>query len=166
MRAMTLTQPWAGLVASGLKLIENRPRQIVKREDFGKIFAIHASREIDGKVYERIYEIAPELRPEPAMEPWYPLTLYTSCVIGIGVIERAVVYPSEPQPDHRARDLHRAFEMVDLGEQSRWFFGPIGYVLRGVRALPTPVPCRGNRGFWTLTTDTAQRVNAQIAALR
>jgi hypothetical protein len=42
MRALTLTQPWAGLVASGIKRIENRSRHMIKREDFGKPFAIHA----------------------------------------------------------------------------------------------------------------------------
>lgn len=62
MRALTLTQPWAGLVASGIKLVENRPRKIIAQDDFGKRFAIHASREIDESVYARIYEIAEKVR--------------------------------------------------------------------------------------------------------
>lgn len=46
MRALTLTltQPWAGLVASGIKLVENRTRSMIRREDFGRPFALHASR--------------------------------------------------------------------------------------------------------------------------
>jgi hypothetical protein len=47
MRALTLTQPWAGLVASGIKLIENRPRQMIKASNWGEPFALHAGREID-----------------------------------------------------------------------------------------------------------------------
>jgi hypothetical protein len=37
-------------------------------------------------------------------------------------------------------------------DQRRWFFGPVGYVLRDVHALETPVPCRGWQGFWHLTS--------------
>jgi hypothetical protein len=48
-------------------------------------------------------------------------------------------------------------------DQRRWFFGPFGYVLRDVRALATPVPCRGWQGFWTLPDDIESAVNEQLA---
>lgn len=152
MRALTLTQPWAGLVASSVKLVENRPRRLIKREDFGTPFAIHASREIDESVYGRIAEIAPELKADLsdiAESLWYPLTRITSAVIGIATIDRVV-------------DDYDTLDPI-LGAQRRWYFGPIGYVLRDVRALATPVPCRGWQGFWTLTPDVERAVAAQIA---
>lgn len=159
MRALTLTQPWCGLVASGIKLVENRPRSMIKREDFGTPFALHASREIDESVYDRIEEIAPELKAELidiAESFWYPLTRITSAVIAVATIDTVVGVGGRgvmsPMSNHLPAD------------QRRWYFGPIGYVLRDVRALATPVPCRGWQGFWTLTSDLERAVLAQIGA--
>ncbi len=154
MRALTLTQPWAGLVASGLKLVENRDRSIVKRKDFGKPFALHASREIDGEVFARIYKIAPELHhglaTTPELSRWHQLSRITSAVIAVATIERVV------------DDYDTLGEI--LGSQRRWYFGPIGYVLRDVRALATPVPCRGWQGFWTLLPKIERAVVDQLGA--
>lgn len=156
MRALTLTQPWAGLVASGIKRVENRPRAIIKSADFGKPFAIHASREIDERVYQRIFEIAPELLPADEIQAWQELSRITSAVIAVATIDSmlrgdglafATLAPSAQLPD----------------DQRRWFFGPIGYVLRdNVRALTTAVPCRGWQGFWTLTHELERAVVEQI----
>lgn len=161
MRALTLTQPWAGLVASGLKLVENRPRQMIKREDFGKPFAIHASRVIDEPTYDRVRELAPELFADwdklPASDPsfrWYRLSRITSAVIAVATIDDVIYDKSGMLGSDIARQL---------GAQCRWFFGPVGYVLRDVQALAEPVPCRGWQGFWTLQADTAAAVNAQLA---
>jgi hypothetical protein len=163
-RALTLTQPWAGLVASGIKLVENRPRKMIKREDFGKPFAIHASREIDESVYDRISEIAPDIltierrgeatiRTVPCFRDWYRFSRDISAVIAVATIDREVA---------TASGLRRTADIVELGEQERWFFGPIGYVLRDVRALATPVPCRGRQGFWTLPHDVERQVMEQL----
>lgn len=47
-------------------------------------------------------------------------------------------------------------------EQERWFFGPIGYVLRDVIALPIPVPLRGWQGFWKLPHDVTAQIEEQL----
>lgn len=162
MRALTLTQPWAGLVASGIKLVENRPRPMIKREDFGKPFAIHASREIDADVYATIRRIAPELvspEPEPEgsfTEPWYGLSRIKSAVIAVATIDR--VFRTGPRSEHNATD----FDLVERLGQARWSFGPVVYLLRDVRALAKPVPCRGYQGFWTLGVDLEAQVESQL----
>lgn len=156
MRALTLSQPYAGLVAASVKLVENRSRPIIRREEFGRPFGLHASREIKPDIYERIYEIAPELRPRSATKKelarWYHLSRITSAVIAVATIDRAV-------DDYDTLD-------AELGAQRRWYSGPIGYVLRDVRVLPTPVPCRGRLGFWTLPRDVEARVVAQRGRTR
>jgi len=53
--------------------------------------------------------------------------------------------------------------VVDLGAQHRWF-GAYGYLLRDVRALAVPVPCRGHLRFWTVPVDVERAVVAQIGA--
>lgn len=162
-RALTLTQPWCGLVASGIKLVENRPRMMIKREDFGKTFALHASREIDRDVYDRIWEIAPELRPELAVtresSRWHQLARVTSAVIAVAMID-SVLDPLACGIDPTHPDAAAALAI----DQRRWFFGPIGYVLRDVVALATPVPCRGWQGFWTLPSDIEDAVMKAINA--
>lgn len=164
MRSLTLTQPWCGLVASGIKRVENRPRHMIKREDFGVPFALHASREIDDAVYARILDLAPELGAlsrrgdteiltVPAdVAAWFKLSRITSAVIAVATIDSVL--------DPVAHGIGTA-ELPD--DQRRWFFGPIGYVLRDVRVLDTPVYCRGWQGFWRLTPDVECAVSAQIA---
>lgn len=168
MRALTLTQPWAGLVAAGIKLVENRPRPMIKREDFGKPFALHAGREIDEAVYDRIYEIAPKLSGTYAIEhhvglpPWSRLSRITSAIIGVATVDCALI--DWRDRNGRILDAYGTEDgpNVELGDQRRWFFGPIGYVLRDVRTLAEPVPCRGWQGFWTLAPELAARVEAQL----
>lgn len=168
MRALTLTQPWCGLVASGIKLVENRPRSMIKREDFGKPFALHASREIDESVYRRIFEIAPELPGRTPAEygcRWHVLSRITSAVIAVATIDKAFTgeWDAETIAEH-ANALSDSRGRPIGPQQVRWFFGPVGYVLRDVRALATPVLCRGWQGFWTLTPDVEVAVLAQIGA--
>ena len=173
MRALTLTQPYAGLVASGIKLVENRPRPIIKPSDFGKPFAIHASREIDESVYDRIVEISPSLERwirTPISAPWYrdpyPTSLdrVTSAVIAVATVDRVIALQHERDTTEQliASIPPATIARWGLGDQLRWFFGPIGYVLRDVRALAEPVPCRGMLGFWTLTDEVASAVEAQL----
>lgn len=164
-RAITLTQPWAGLVASGLKLIENRDKPIIAPERFGETFGIHASRELRTAVYARIREIAPELWigwtiDDAASWPlWYRLSRITSAVIGVATVVRAVVLTAD---DHVV-ELGKVDDAeVDLGDQRRWLFGPIGYVLRDNVALAEPVRCRGGLSNWAMPDDVASRVHAQI----
>lgn len=158
-RALTLTQPWAGLVASGIKLIENRPRSMIKVEDFGKPFAIHASREISKQAMRRIIEIAPELC-DPTRNPWFELGARTSAIVGVATIDRMIRCSTSGTPV-----AGQLFDQLEaLGDQRRWFFGPVGYVLRDVRALKTPIPCRGFQGFWTMPDDVRTAVLNQLGA--
>lgn len=173
MRALTLTQPWAGLVASGLKRIENRPRSILRQEYFPQPFAIHASREIDELVYEQIMThgrtfadlwVGWEADDAATWPAWYRLSRITSAVIGVAKVAR-MIDMTRPNPDRNDGRWITDREHGDatFGDQSRWAFGPICYVLRDIVALPTPVPCRGFQGFWTLPPDVEAAVLAQQA---
>lgn len=157
MRALTLSQPWCGLVASGIKLIENRPRKIIGRAAFGKRFALHASREIDEQVYDRIMTIAPELPTGPLESEWYRLSRIKSAVIAVATLDSDL--------DVARPSLFGERDLELPPDQRRWFFGPIGYVLRDVITLTTPVPCRGWQGFWTLDKDIQAAVELQLVRI-
>jgi hypothetical protein len=160
-KALTLTQPWCGLVAAGLKPIENRQRPMIRREDFNRPFALHASRAIDEAQMRRIIEIAPELCTDMAA-PWIKLASITSAIIGVATIERAIVMFTRADGSAYAVDMATR-EVVDLGEDARWFFGPIGYVLRDIRPLAEPIPCRGWQSFWTVPVEHVKLIEDQLA---
>lgn len=170
MRALTLTQPWAGLVASGIKLVENRPRRIAPRDLFGQRFAVHASRQIDRKAWQRIIEIEPKVAldyPGP-MEPSarvHRLAGITSAVIAVATLRHELHggWNEDAIAEHKASLFEQLQILVGDGRQVRWFFGPVGYILADVRALATPVPCRGALGFWSLPTNVERQVVEQLA---
>lgn len=160
MRAITLTQPWAGLVASGIKLIENRDKPIISPSRFGETFGIHASREIDPTVYDRIRLIAPELFDGDYTEmPWYRLSRITSAVIGVGTVYAGIgIRPRQPVV---AGTVLRPSDLP--ADQRRWFFGPVGYAMRDNRALAESVRCPGGLSNWEMPADVARAVTAQLA---
>lgn len=153
MKALTLTQPWAGLVASGIKLIENRNRRPPSKL-LGERIAIHASRECRREIWPRIIEIDPSTAldyPGP-MGPrarLHQLAEITSAVIGIATL---VTYVTRADQIAKYTDP----------DQRRWYFGLVGYVFDDTRILASPVPCRGALGFWTLPTDVESRVQEQL----
>lgn len=158
-----MSQPWAGLVASGIKLVENRPRKIIAPRDFGEPFAIHASRAIDEPTYDRIYDIAPELRGTFGIEPWSKLSRITSAIIGVASIDKVFAAWDSDSIRQYGHELRFTDGRMLGTEQARWFFGPVGYVLCDVRTLRTSIAIKGQLGFWTLPDDVAAQVEAQFA---
>lgn len=169
MRALTLTQPYAGLVASGLKRIENRPRQMIKASDFGQWFAIHASRVIDENVYDRIHAAAPDIGRGDVHKSYAPawgkLSRIKSAVIGVAKIKHVLHGWSAIRIAEHRETLEQQFRILTgRDDQMRWFFGPVGYVLSDVIALPTSIAARGYQGFWTLDLPTEKLVREQMKA--
>lgn len=167
MRALTLTQPYAGLVAAGVKPLENRTRNIIRDEDLGKPFAIHASREIDMGVYEMIRKIAPDLMAGVVYEKlWYRLSRLTQAIIGVATFERRISPAIRPGLGRCASD--------DLPpDEQRWYFGKIAYTIRDAQPflhhepdapypILDPVTCRGFQGFWTLSPQLEATVISRM----
>jgi len=44
-----------------------------------------------------------------------------------------------------------------------WFFGPFGWVLATVHALPEPILCRGMWGLWPVNEVMARKIDEQLA---
>src|SRR4051812_38489229 len=160
MRALTLTQPWASLVVSGQKRIENRPWN-PPTAMIGQRFAIHASRAID---LDTTYEIFISKIYGPVVSPYpTPRDFPLSAVVGVATLDKVF----SGSWDAEAIERHAALFSFSTGEflgpqQVRWFFGPVGFALRDARAIATPVPCKGALGFWTLPEDVERAVAAQL----
>lgn len=168
MRALTLTQPWCGLVAAGLKPIENRPRAMGAQRMIGERIALHAGREVDRDAWRRIIEIAPELAldyPGPMAERArvHRLAAITSAVIAVATIDKVLDGGWTPGAIAEHGDALTYGDGRLIGRAGvRWFFGPVGIVLRDTIALPAPVSCKGMLGFWTLPPDVEAAVIAQV----
>jgi hypothetical protein len=172
MRAITLTQPWCGLMAAGIKRIENRTRPLIRREMIGQDIAFHASREIDEGVYERIDELSPGLcraytGSTPAIGDWWHLSRTTSAVTHVATLVDVLTIDNndDADDDHRGREFDQALARGTVTEdQWRWYFGRVGYVFNNERVLQAPVPCRGWQGSWTLPRDIETKVREQLEA--
>lgn len=166
-RAMSLTQPWGGLMATGIKPIENRNRPLIAPKHFGKPIALHATREIDQPVFKRAIEIAPELAPRGpytiADDPWVKLGNITSAIIGVATpvalikgIRRATTKDTGEIPA-----LY--YPPTNLpGATTRWMFGEFCYLFRDAKVLPTPIKIGGKQGCWPLPLDVQRQIAAQL----
>ena len=132
MRAITLHQPWAAAIAHLDKRLENRswppPKTIA-----GKRIAIHAGKTLDKPALEGLradgYALAPDHLPH-------------------GVIVCTALVTGHIGPE----------EAEGLGHAAYWWAGPIAWLLRDVRTLAQPVPCRGAQGVWLVPEAIAEAV--------
>ena len=119
-RALSVRQPWATLLAAGIKDVENRTRRV----RFRGRFLIHASQVED-------------------FDSWDVFTMQT----GIHRHDRRVpeCFDERMVPG----GIVGVAELVDCVEasDSPWFTGPYGWVVANARRLQF-VPCRGLLGFW------------------
>lgn len=123
MKALSIQQPWAWLIAHGHKDIENRdwkPWNPGLR--FRGPFLIHAGKRLD-----------PDFQDEGTS---YDFTCWPDPAI-------------EPPDDFDCGGIVGEAEIVDVvtASSSLWFHGPYGLVIRNARPLPFR-PCRGMLGFF------------------
>ena len=121
MKALTVCQPYAELIARGLKPIENRTWPTAYR---GPI-AIHAGK-------SREWMDPEDLEAYPAMA--------FGAVVAVARVVACLKYDDVAPWPNRWRHLR----------QHEHAGGPWCWVLEDVRRLPVPLPCRGAQGLWEL----------------
>ena len=170
MKAITLTQPWATLVASGEKQVETRSWKTSYRGPL----AIHAAkgfpewaRELcETDSFEQSLWSDPcnlvNLRDETAEDEMFPPPVWqflpTGCVVA--VCSLVDVYPTEevlpqvcipPKPPYRqAGALRIRAKEIAFGDYSP---GRFAWVLENIRALPEPVRAKGALSLWEWNTS-------------
>jgi hypothetical protein len=135
MKALTVCQPYAELIVSGAKPIENRSWPTRYRGEL----AIHAGKSRD-------WLEADDLREFPDMA--------FGAIVGVA---RLVGSPELSRvSDWRPEWLHLAGH-----EHAN---GPFCWILESIERLARPVPCRGAQGLWTLGPDDVAAVRAQTGS--
>ena len=130
MKALSIKQPWAWLIAVGWKDIENRSWATSYR---GR-FQIHASRawdipEDENESFEQFLEYV--LTPEQLA--WYREAVPT--MARGALIGESCLYDCVKQGDWTANG-------------SKWFNGPYGFACRDSKLWERPIPYRGRLGFF------------------
>lgn len=171
-RAVTLIQPWAHLIAELVKPVENRtwrPHGLAP----GDFLAIHAG-VWSGPKTEREWCSALELAEQhnlvasiPVLEEFRKVvdgergrlyrqrcSRYCQAAVTYGAIV-AVATLDEVRTEARVVD----------GKADPWFGGPVGWYLRGVVRFD-PVPCTGAQGLWSPEEATLAVVRERYLAAR
>lgn len=154
MKAITLTAPWAWAVTSAGKDVENRKTRCPSL--LGERIAIHAgiaskdgASESDAFEYMIRNRLIGGKAPRPGVT--YGAIVAVATIIG-WASGRTVVSAPDYEADAVCHD----------GAESRWFMGPIGWLLHDVRTLHTPIPARGKQGIWTVDAEAEARILAQV----
>ena len=119
-RALSIRQPWAWLVATGRKEIENRPRA----HPFRGEFLIHASLTADRDALFDVFDGAHPVTGEDLDFVVPPLELHRGGYVGIAEVVDCVTTSDSP-----------------------WFVGPFGFVIRNARPIEF-IPAKGMLGFY------------------
>ncbi len=141
-RALTLWEPWASLIAAGLKRHETRAFPTKHRG----LLAIHAGLTVDA-------EGAPALLCDRAFGPGWAANRPTGCVLALAELT-ACKRTGEvlADPASTVEDL-----MAGAYSPGRW-----AWRLDRVRPFREPIPARGARGFWPWTPP--EDLDARLAA--
>lgn len=139
MKAITIHQPWASLIAMGLKRFETRGWRTCYRGPL----AIHASKNTDWLDLDKHGPGFDFLMRQYGFISYRDNAMFPiGCVVGHGSLAGCV--------------RSGAFDSLVLYNPSRerafgdWSAGRFGFEIAGVRRLKTPIPWAGQQQLWTV----------------
>lgn len=160
MKAITMTQPWASLLAAGANRIETRSWATSYRGPL----AIHAALGFP-KYAKALCSQSPYAEALAAAGYQAAAELPRGRIIGVGMLDE--VLRCDASTEHAVRRQSKAGvfppDEVAFGDFSE---GRCGFVMTGMQRLATPVPVRGMLGIWTLPPEIEQQILAQLRAAK
>lgn len=153
MKALSLTQPWATLIAVGAKTIETRSWSTPYRGPL----AIHASK-----------AMPPDCRAFAYADPAGQVLNDAGILLGgdCAALPRGAIIATA-----RLLDVVGTNDVMDdvmeLACEHELAFGDytpgrFAWILTDVVALPEPIPCKGALGLWTVPPETADAVRLSM----
>ena len=137
-RALTVRQPWAALIASGDKRWETRPM----RTHYRGLLVIHAGAAWTSS-QRMVLGSLPSAPPEPLV--------FGACLAVVEVTGCVEITP----------EVYASHIAAERGAGD-WTPGRFAWRLEGVRRLESPIACRGQLGLWRLPPDVLAQVEAQL----
>jgi hypothetical protein len=154
-RALSLTQPWATLVAIGAKRNETRSWRTTYRGPL----AIHATQTIPHYAVDAMSRdpFASVLERAGYRGERRTKTLPTGAIVAVAQLVDIKVTDEfyGPSPSPGVTKILLTFQEYEFGD-----YGPERYAWLLQHAIPLrhPVPCRGRQGLWIVPPDVERRV--------
>lgn len=143
MKALTLTQPWATLVAIRAKPVETRSWTTPYRGPL----AIHAAKGFPREAIELCFE-QPFVSSLPAASIALPSELPRGAVIAVCRLAGCFRITDQDRDDYElATGEHIVLSATDFAFGD-FTPGRFGWLLADVQPLPEPIPARGALGLW------------------
>lgn len=169
MKALSLWQPWASLVAHGIKTIETRPRAMHYRGPL----AIHAAKRWDmelfcalayGAVNKAAQQINQHLRG--VRDAWNMDRVPEEFDLPLGaIIGTADVIDCKRAGELTIYEIGRKkgcqFSELDLGD---FTIGRYGIILANARPLASPIVCPGRQGLWNVPEGIEMAIRNRVPA--
>lgn len=172
MKAITLTQPYATLIALGAKRIETRPWQtsycgplaIHAGKGYGDLDSWKAVRDLCGTrpFFEALMPIVPDFNQYCDRDLIFE-RLPLGAIVAVCEVVDCVSTGLYSSVQHGAE-----IWQVPPGNMSResrfgdYSPGRFAWLLTNIRALPEPIPAKGALGLWELNTATEAAVMGQL----
>lgn len=156
MKGLTMTQPWASLVAMGANRIETRSW----RTGYRGPIAIHAAKAFPTQA-KRLCRRWPY--EETLRAAGYPTaeSLPLGALIAVAELEDVIEFDHRSLAEVRARSARGELPPHDA-EFGDFSPGRFGFVLRDVRPLHPPIPARGMLGLWEVPSTLERRILAEV----
>ena len=171
MKALSFRQPWADLVALGIKRIENRPTRVIHPRLLPLHLYIHASktqglpmagkttREADQWIHDRLTsrQVAQHFDLKVGYRRGERMGAFVGevDVVGLMMLDGT---PDAPPPKGIEPLGVPAFQLINIVsadqspdvrlEDARWATGPYCYVLENAVWYAEPIPYRGRQGLF------------------
>lgn len=132
MRALTLIRPWCWAIAHAGKDVENRSWR-PPDSIIGHRIAIHSGLKWDAAAASRVAKLSSKMLA--------------------------------PKEDWRGGRIVATAKVTGwtVAAASKWAIdGQVHWCLRSVFVLPTPVPCKGAQGLWTVPEDVERQILEQM----
>ncbi len=168
-RALTIHQPWASLIAEGIKRLENRtwtpaPEDIA----LGEYVLLHAGKTFDLDAWEDAIDVAEH---QDVSVPWLaemrkPLATVRSIAnrtLRATAVRAAEVRARELVPFSAIVGVARfigVLEHGDIAAAGRWYVGPFGWALDEATVIE-PVPVNGAQGLFRVEPPVFSLVRAR-----
>ncbi|MFD5020054.1 ASCH domain-containing protein [Paenibacillus sp. NPDC058367] len=144
MKAITIVQPWATLIALGEKHFETRSWATKHRGEL----AIHAGKKIDKDACDQ-----PEIRAALVRHGYTADNLPTGAVLATCNLEDIYLINHHAEHMRLATSINEQGLIDEVFEGDEYAFGwyeegRFAWKLSTLRKLPTPIPAKGQQGLW------------------
>lgn len=153
MKAITLWQPYASLVALGAKPYETRSWPTAYRG----LLAIHAAKRWTNDLAFCTSSLPCSLIKRLLAEYDWHLLARMGTTLPLGAVVAVATLDTIERTEEVRGWLSPARGATGDFSDDRW-----AWRLSNVLRLPEPVPCRGAQGLWTLPPSVLERVEAQM----